>query len=124
MKKLIMILLCIGMTGCVGHKKYVGRTVDYRNHNMWCINNGGLCSIFDKTFLFEYTITEDNGEYTIKGTIDPTKGDIKSWSSFQSQGTRFSLILVGEDNVIFDNVPISVRLNVSKKNAFLKEIHT
>lgn len=123
MQKLILILMTsLIFAGCVGHKKYVGRTVNYHHNNLWCINNGEPCRVFDNTFLFEYTITEKNGKYTIEGTIDPTQGNIKSWSTFQSQGTRFSLILVGEDNVVFDNVPIPVILNISRKMTFSKKI--
>ena len=121
MKKLSLLLLsALLLAGCVGHKKYVGRTGNYYN-TFWCICDGRPCKLVDECFVFEFTVRENNGEYTVEGTIDPTKGKLKSWSTFQTKDTRFSLLLIGYDNIIFDNLPISYRPNISRKMKFSKK---
>ncbi|MCP4116566.1 MAG: hypothetical protein GY737_14365 [Desulfobacteraceae bacterium] len=122
MKKISLLLLSVLiLTGCVGHKKYVGRTADY-NNGFWCMCDGKPCKVADEYFVFEYTILENNGEYTVEGTIDPTKGRLKSWSVFQKQGTHFNLLLIGSDHVIFDSCPINYIPNLSRKMNFSKTL--
>ena len=120
MKKLSLLLLSVLiLAGCVGHKKYVGRTGNY-NSKSWCICDGKPCRVADECFVFEYTIRENNGEYTVEGTIDPTQGKLKSWGTFQRQGTHFHLLLIGSDHVIFDSYPVNYIPNLSRKMEFSK----
>ena len=86
--------------GCSLPKPYVGRPVDiYSGH--WChINSFGDCYKLERGgFVFTFVVDRTNNEngYVIKGTIDPTKGEYKSWDNMIK--SRFVIILANQSVV-------------------------
>ena len=113
MKKLILtvvgILIFSMLTGC-GTKRYVGERVNYSGP-YWCSyseysNNGEKsCKIEQGVMIFSFDIKkqEDTENYIIEGTIDLSKGAVKSFDRIDNAKTRF-FMLVAKDGYITDNV--------------------
>ena len=98
-----------GLVSCF-QKRYVGLKVNY-NPNVWCrydaSANGGekSCYIDLSKMVLEFAITKgpNPGEYIVEGTMDPTKGEFKSWSHILDKDTHFNII-IAKDGIVVDNV--------------------
>lgn len=93
---------------CSLPKPYVGRQVN-TNAPMWCRVNRYApdCKVQQGAFLITIKIKETDEEnvYIASGTVDATKGELKSWSSIAK--ASFVLILA-KDNVVTDYIPVSL----------------
>lgn len=91
-------------------KRFVGEQVGFAGDN-WChysenINDGlQQCIIKREWIEFEFQISkgENPGEYLIAGTMDLSKGAVKSASTINDAKSRFSM-LVASGGIIVDNV--------------------
>lgn len=90
-------------SGCIFKKPYVGLTVDTRN---WERYLPGLTH-YIQTDHFEFEIkiieTGNEGEYFLEGTLDGTRGSLKSINSLVVEDCRFSIVLA-KNNVVVDNL--------------------
>ena len=104
---IVMFFLCFALaTGCSFRKPYVGRSVD---SSSWPQYFSGKKFIFNTSVaVFEFTIneTEVNGEYFLEGTMDGSRGSLKSINNLVTKDCRFYLLLA-KDNVIVDSVSFS-----------------
>ena len=122
-------------------KPYVGRAVNTFNP-YWCQcpNLPKTCILGDEGgwFIFEFTISRTASEdtYLIEGTIDPTKGCVKSFGHLMSKDCRFSLVLASSKNsqfssiyennwIVTDNISFRpLGQSLSRKMPFRKEFTT
>lgn len=100
---LIIILFSFLFLFCGCAKEYVGKRV---NTSEWIIYSPGQKrNFFTGHFVFEIKITEtgSDGEYFLEGTLDGTRGSLKSFNHLVIHECRF-YILLAKDNVIVDNI--------------------
>lgn len=90
-------------SGCSLPKRYVGMEVDTTN---WPQYRSGEKIVFPtEAVTFEITITEaqEDGVYTLEGTMDGSRGSVKSIDHLIVHECSFSLILA-YNGVVVDNI--------------------
>lgn len=125
-----VVLLMMGMVFGIsliscGQKRYVGERVDY-SAPYWCgyseyIYNGEKRCILDVSgVIFDFLIkSESEDTWLIEGTIDLSRGDLKSADHIDEARTRF-FMLVAKDGCIIDNVVFRPRFigNIGQNASF------
>ena len=100
---IVLSTLLILSSGCVFKKPYVGMKFDTSDWPKY--SSGEKITHPTSAFMFEFTITEteEEGEYILQGTMDGTRGSVKSFNHLVIQDCRFSIVL-SKDNLVVDNI--------------------
>ncbi len=108
MNKKIRMIACLMasilmVSGCKLLNPYVGRTVDTKSWYKY-ENNMSYTDLSDAVTI-KFSISESNepGEYNLEGTLDGSKGSLKSIDHLVTQDSNFFLLLA-KDNVIVECV--------------------
>jgi hypothetical protein len=105
----VVLALCtLTLASC--HKRFIGDEVGFAGDN-WChyaenVDKGFKRCIIKRDWVeFDFQILkgEKAGEWLIEGTVDLSKGVVKSASSLNERKSKFSM-LVASKGIIVDNV--------------------